>query len=65
MSLIKCKECGKEISSLAKACPHCGCPVTEPESVPSTPTEIPKTNADEEKNETTVYLATPMNMQDY
>ena len=24
MSLIKCKECGKEISSKAAACPHCG-----------------------------------------
>ena len=49
MSLIKCKECGKEISSLAKACPHCGCPVTEPESVPSTPTETPKTNVPKKK----------------
>ncbi len=24
MALIKCKECGKEISSTAKACIHCG-----------------------------------------
>ncbi|OPX99586.1 MAG: hypothetical protein A4E60_02727 [Syntrophorhabdus sp. PtaB.Bin047] len=24
MSLITCKECGKEYSSSAKACPHCG-----------------------------------------
>lgn len=24
MALIKCKECGEEISSNAKACPHCG-----------------------------------------
>lgn len=27
MALIKCKECGKEISSLAKTCPSCGCPI--------------------------------------
>jgi predicted amidophosphoribosyltransferase len=27
MALIKCPECGKEISDLAKACPSCGCPV--------------------------------------
>lgn len=27
MSLIKCSECGKEISDKAAACPHCGCPV--------------------------------------
>lgn len=24
MALIKCKECGKDISTDAKACPHCG-----------------------------------------
>ena len=26
MSLIKCRECGKEISDKAKSCPHCGSP---------------------------------------
>jgi hypothetical protein len=26
MALIKCKECGKEISAQAKACPSCGAP---------------------------------------
>lgn len=24
MAMIKCRECGKEISSRAEACPHCG-----------------------------------------
>lgn len=24
MTLVKCKECGKEISSKAEVCPHCG-----------------------------------------
>lgn len=28
--LIKCRECGKEISTQAAACPHCGCPVWQP-----------------------------------
>ena len=28
MALIKCEECGKEISSRASACPNCGCPVS-------------------------------------
>ena len=28
MALINCPECGKEISSKAKACPHCGYPIT-------------------------------------
>lgn len=27
MTLIKCRECGKEISSQAKVCPNCGCQV--------------------------------------
>ena len=29
MALVNCPECGKEISSLARACPNCGCPVEE------------------------------------
>ena len=27
MALIKCEDCGKEISDKASACIHCGCPV--------------------------------------
>ena len=27
MALIKCSECGKEISDKAIACPYCGCPI--------------------------------------
>lgn len=27
MALIKCTECGKEISDKAKVCPNCGCPI--------------------------------------
>ena len=26
MALIKCPECGREISDKAESCPHCGCP---------------------------------------
>ena len=29
MALIKCSECGHDISSLATMCPHCGCPATQ------------------------------------
>ncbi len=29
MALIKCKECGKEISDRASSCPNCGCPLLE------------------------------------
>ena len=28
MAMTKCKECGKEISTLAKTCPHCGASTT-------------------------------------
>ena len=27
MSLIKCSECGKEVSDKAKTCPNCGNPI--------------------------------------
>lgn len=30
--LIKCPECGKEISDKAEACPHCGCPIPHEEA---------------------------------
>lgn len=29
MALIRCQECGKEISDRAAACPGCGCPVEQ------------------------------------
>lgn len=31
MALIKCPECGKEISDKASVCPNCGCPLKEKE----------------------------------
>ena len=29
MPLIKCPDCGKEVSSYAKVCPNCGYPIAE------------------------------------
>lgn len=29
MALIKCTECGKEVSDKASCCPNCGCPIEE------------------------------------
>lgn len=29
MALIKCRECGHEVSDKASACPKCGCPITK------------------------------------
>lgn len=32
MALIKCPECGKEVSSRAISCPNCGCPISNTQS---------------------------------
>lgn len=29
MAMMKCPECGREVSSKATACPNCGCPISE------------------------------------
>lgn len=31
MALIKCSECGKEVSDKANSCPNCGAPIKEDE----------------------------------
>lgn len=31
MALVKCKECGGQVSTTAKACPHCGAKVPKPD----------------------------------
>ena len=33
MSLIKCPECGKEVSDQASSCPNCGCPLKEEQKI--------------------------------
>lgn len=37
MAMIKCPECGKEISENATSCPNCGNPVKKVQTPPSTP----------------------------
>ena len=29
MAMIKCTECGKEMSDKASVCPNCGCPIED------------------------------------
>ena len=41
MSLIKCPECGREISDKAVACPGCGCPSSEWRPVAQIPVPWP------------------------
>jgi hypothetical protein len=36
MALIPCRECGKDISTEAAACPHCGAPSPAPSVAPPT-----------------------------
>ena len=31
MSLIKCSECGNQVSEKASQCPKCGCPIEHPD----------------------------------
>ena len=44
MPLINCKECGKQISSEALACPNCGLPLlgSNPPSMPASPQANPQ-----------------------
>lgn len=32
MAFVKCRECGKDITSTAKTCPECGIPTPDPET---------------------------------
>ncbi len=58
MALIKCAECGKEISNKAASCPHCGAPNMQPTLEPKQETKeakdqavLAKLRAEEEKLE--------------
>lgn len=35
MALLKCTECGGQVSEYADTCPHCGCPVNRMHVLPS------------------------------
>lgn len=40
MALVNCRECGKQISDQAAACPHCGAPLTNRPQPTATPVII-------------------------
>lgn len=50
MALIRCKECGREISDQSKQCIHCGCPIEKEEEK-----VIPK-----RKNKKVLIIAIPL-----
>lgn len=46
MALIKCPECGKEISDKAASCPNCGCPIAVPKANHTVRIKLPNNVAD-------------------
>lgn len=40
MALVSCKECGKQISDQAAACPNCGAPVSGRSQPPAAPVMV-------------------------
>lgn len=44
MALIKCPECGKDVSTAADSCPHCGFPIKKETSKPAEKVEKPVTD---------------------
>ena len=40
MALIKCSECGKDVSDKAASCPGCGNPIAVPEAMVDTPNKV-------------------------
>ena len=47
MALIKCPECGNEVSTLATNCPSCGCPIKNNPNVVCNTSQITKSNHEE------------------
>jgi len=47
MALIKCPECGKEISSFAEMCPNCGCPKNRIEMLRTQSSNTPEEDYEE------------------
>lgn len=46
MALVKCPDCGREISNRAKACIHCGCPIEDVEDLQEVQTGTLMVNLD-------------------
>ena len=60
MSLVKCPECGREISDKATACPHCGFPIAVNKSNAVSKPEIPpKSDSPKTDEESAPSVSTP------
>lgn len=51
MALINCPECGREISEMAKSCPHCGCPIQKSTENKGSNSKPKKTHNSKNRNE--------------
>ena len=49
MALVKCPECGKEVSDKADKCPNCGCPIEDFEKLSQFEKPAPKPKTPKEK----------------
>lgn len=58
MALIKCTECGHEISDKAKSCIYCGCPIEEQNIKSIKKDEIELTNKNNETENKEVLTST-------
>ena len=56
MALIKCPECGKEISDKSSACIHCGYPITETAEKKNTVSSITSSNDGQKQSEAEKYI---------
>lgn len=59
MALIKCVDCGKEVSDRAKICPNCGCPIEC--SIMGTPIMQNKINEQTTLTDVSIAVQTPKN----
>jgi hypothetical protein len=60
MALIKCPDCGNDVSTAALACPHCGRPVSlESSARPRTPPPIPGEKPGSTPPPVPTFVATP------
>ena len=45
MALVRCGECGKEVSERAAQCPHCGNPIAAAQTPPAPPRPVENTGS--------------------
>ena len=56
MALIKCPECGKEISDKSSACIHCGYPITDTAKKQNTVSSITSSDDGQKQSEVEKYV---------